>query len=644
MIKNTLMAALMAATAMVAVPAGGQNAPTPQPVPSPPEQSAEQRLEHISTVLQALNRAHESAAQRCDREEMERIRAEAERFASEGRQIITRSRLAGAFSSVNPEVIRRADVQMLLAISAINTHEPTNCPPEGAQPPIIDEPPLESILDEIDEAETLQTPPTPAPVPSPPEPTATERLNQIAHETDRLKEQHDLAVKRCDRSEMERIRAEAARLASEGRSIINASRLAGAFSAVDPDLVQRAEHHIDVRLREINERQPTNCPTEGAQPPQAVVPAPTVQPAERVLNGTVPSATPAPNLDGDTSLRGWTPGETEAINAAIHGGDPLERATPGLGLRLWYGEQHLPAPGIGFFRDGPSGTAPEQTAGSAPRPISLFGIVIEAAPADHVRIHGFVTNTIGNNRNIFDVTAASGVTSGSVYGDLSPGGSSGIATPFGLSGEASSDLTIFGFGGSYDVLSSRLGGAGGDGSTVELDIYTQYEHRDRDYFASIAGSGTSGSSTFSFGQDRAQSLNEDMFEVGLDGRITFSLGDGFTAKLRVAEGVYRQESELRSTEHNVANFGPSVDRDFTIAIDDDDGGWGLHSLGEASLLYSITPSLGVIFGGAVDHRTNVGSVFNPNSGDQVFFDGLSTTLNSDDAWSWNVFFGLRFRL
>src|SRR3546814_6499808 len=82
-------------------------------------------------------------------------------------------------------------------------------------------------------------------------------------------------------------------------------------------------------------------------------------------------------------------------------------------------------------------------------------------------------------------------------------------------------------------------------------------------------------------------------------------------------------TDLTSVERNLCNFCPASDRDFIIAIDDSDDGFGFHGEVGAALELRLSPAVSLFVGGSADYWSSVGAIFNPSSGDEVFFDGLN---------------------
>src|SRR3546814_20333859 len=103
-------------------------------------------------------------------------------------------------------------------------------------------------------------------------------------------------------------------------------------------------------------------------------------------------------------------------------------------------------------------------------------------------------------------------------------------------------------------------------------------------------------------------------------------------------------TDLTSVERNLCNFCPASDRDFIIAIDDSDDGFGFHGEVGAALELRLSPAVSLFVGGSDDYWSSVGAIFNPRSADEVCFDGLSATLCNEDVWPWGGGGGTILRL
>src|SRR3546814_18472390 len=91
------------------------------------------------------------------------------------------------------------------------------------------------------------------------------------------------------------------------------------------------------------------------------------------------------------------------------------------------------------------------------------------------------------------------------------------------------------------------------------------------------------------------------------------------------------------------NFGPMADRDFVNEVEDSEDGFGFEGEAGAALEFRLSPRFSIFAGGSARYLSDVGAIFNPNSGDQVFIDGLTTTLQTEDLWSYQGKAGIVLR-
>ncbi|HUG45885.1 MAG TPA: hypothetical protein VMK31_05150, partial [Sphingomicrobium sp.] len=175
-----------------------------------------------------------------------------------------------------------------------------------------------------------------------------------------------------------------------------------------------------------------------------------------------------------------------------------------------------------------------------------------------------------------------------------------------------------------------------------LYLYGGYSRFDLDYDMSANAMGTLFSSTYSYAQERRQDISEDYWRIGGRFRNSFALGAMSDVYVDTRAGFYYRDTDLRSFERNWSSFGPSSDRDFTLEFNDSDNDLGYEGRLEAGVGLNLTSGVRAELGGWADYRSAVGSVFNPWSGDQVFFDGLTTGLTKDDLFSYGA--SLRFQV
>ncbi|MGP1354520.1 MAG: hypothetical protein ACTS1Z_14485 [Parasphingopyxis sp.] len=278
----------------------------------------------------------------------------------------------------------------------------------------------------------------------------------------------------------------------------------------------------------------------------------------------------------------------------------------------WVGESGVPQTGIGFRREGAPGQAPEG-----------FGAAIDSVlrfrAQGRVRSDGlevFFGYSDGDGETSALIPGGGGIDSGTVYGDLSPGGSSGIATPFGLDAQTRVEVTEWSVGGAVRVYQWNSGSVAG-----QVWGRGSYTHSDRNYFGQANGSGTQNGFTFEFGQTREQFVDEDFFELGVGSEVRARLADPLFATIMTELGIYVRDSSLESTETNSNNFTGPPDGNFSLNIEDSQSGIGFHGRAEAGLDLHLGSGFSIGIFGDVEYRSDVGAIFNPNSGDQVFSTG-----------------------
>jgi len=314
-----------------------------------------------------------------------------------------------------------------------------------------------------------------------------------------------------------------------------------------------------------------------------------------------------------------------------------------LKLYGYTGYVNLPRTGIGFQRNGPLGSAPELFGGRTNNQVMIYGGTgILHVAGLFVGFNYFE----GHEDNSFDIP--SGIDSGVVFGQLSPSGSSGIATNRGLLGQTRTKFNGFNISAGLPIIQKK--------DRFSLAGYAKYSDYNRDIsgWAYYMGAAPSPSPSPSpsptptpsisfFEQHRDQSVDDSLFELGVKGKFKGSLGDKVEPFILGSAGVYYRDSDLNSLERNTSNIGPSIDQNFEVQIDDSDDGVGFHGSIGAGINYKFSDKFSVGIGASLDYYSDLGAVFNPNSGDQVFFDGLSTELRSQDAFAYRFGIGTRFR-
>jgi hypothetical protein len=298
------------------------------------------------------------------------------------------------------------------------------------------------------------------------------------------------------------------------------------------------------------------------------------------------------------------------------------------------GETDLPTTGIGFQR--PSGQ-PERFAEETAGTFDTRRIGVEwLGPVGGNPIGLGLEYGQGDARTAGEVPAGTGIETGIVYGALSPAGSSGIN----VGDRGSQNTTDSEFDYWHFKLKSFLPMGG---PRFRPFVYANYLRVETRHDMSYHYEGTGGGFVFKVEQDRMQTLEESYFGGGVGFVFSQPLSDRAAFHAVASVGGLFRNSDLTSREHNRSNFGPASDRDFMIDRDlSDDGVSATGSLAIA-VEYAVTPRVSLGVGAHVTTISEVGAIFNPSSGDQVFFDGLETSLTGGDALTHGVQIGARFR-
>lgn len=228
-----------------------------------------------------------------------------------------------------------------------------------------------------------------------------------------------------------------------------------------------------------------------------------------------------------------------------------------------------------------------------------------------------------------------GLTTGFVYGDFSPGGSTGLNI-----GNRRLDWRT-----GVDVASVNVEAKltrRSDGPATWF-LYADALHINRDYDGWARGQVVFPGMTYDLTQSRSQEVTDTL--IGVGGGVQF--GAPVTPWLNIggwaSAGGFWRRSELDSRERNVCGLCSAPDADFTLNIDDDDDGltWAVAMglFGEIPLGDKVSIGLGV----DASYIDEVGAVYNPSSGDDLFLDGKHTALTSDSLLTWGVRAGIKFR-
>ena len=292
-----------------------------------------------------------------------------------------------------------------------------------------------------------------------------------------------------------------------------------------------------------------------------------------------------------------------------------------------------PETGIGFFRNGAAGSVPEVFAVTGPRRVDHYGgTALVSFPVGGITpLISFHYSEGDGGPVSFSIPAAAGTASGVVYGQLSPSGSSGIATAQGLSGSADVRSRLIALG--IDVPLSQS-------ESSAIGIAATFRNWKRTY-GGIANFNSGGNS---FSQTRNQQLDETQIGLGLFGRATMPAGDAFAFHLIGRAGPYWRDSDLDSVEVNTCSFCPAADRNFTVAIRESDSDIGVFGDLTAALEFKLSPKASLWLGGSGHYLSRAGAIFNPSSGNQVFIDRLHTALSRDEVWFWEAMLGVTIGL
>src|SRR3546814_8100871 len=179
------------------------------------------------------------------------------------------------------------------------------------------------------------------------------------------------------------------------------------------------------------------------------------------------------------------------------------------------------------------------------------------ASARFVRFGIVLSDAEGDAINSFAIPADSGVDSGSVYGAPAPSGSSGIITPFGLTGGTEVELKSYGIEADFS-LNKRFSDGWMAASGLQLNdwsLYAGFERIERDYdgFASYSGTAPGGF-VFEFSQDRRQEIDESYYRVGTAIGVAVPLGGCWIGHFDALAGGYYRDSNLESVERNMSNL------------------------------------------------------------------------------------------
>lgn len=291
-----------------------------------------------------------------------------------------------------------------------------------------------------------------------------------------------------------------------------------------------------------------------------------------------------------------------------------------------YNHSEAPSTGTGFQRDGAPGLAPELFAAETPERLDQFGIGFKAGFHQFLFFGSYV-----GGESYASATIPNTFDSGIVYGELSPGGSSGIAAPFGADARIEEERLTWGIGLGYE-FEFVTGEVDTGGLSVSATPFVEFSRTTRDIRSAVSGTGSFGGGfVYDFSQTRDQTVRDDRYEAGIKLDLSWQTDSGFSFGIDGTAAAYAYRTSLDSIERNRNNFTGAPDGAFDVSIRGEEDGIGFHGGVGLWAAYDLGGGVSLMFSGGIDHRSDVGGVFNPSSGDQVFFDGRRTELVHDEA-------------
>jgi hypothetical protein len=303
-----------------------------------------------------------------------------------------------------------------------------------------------------------------------------------------------------------------------------------------------------------------------------------------------------------------------------------------------YGRTYIPRVGLGF-----SGQQQENHAAQSERALDTgwFKSTLDT------RIRRFQVGFWGqfgwgNRSTSFDLPATNQTQFGAVYTAPSPSGTSGVQLQlFGMRGQTAVRLREAQVG--VEVPFKVAENETPRPTNRVFYAYSYYDRLERTHTGSIGAEATFLGNTFFFDQERRQKLDENYFAGGIGGRLEHSPGAGWIFELAARAGGYYRDSSLESVERVRSNVVPAADQDFTNVVEDHDAGFGFDSEVLFGVEHALLPEFSVFAGGTAGYRSDVGSIFNPSSSEQLLTQGLSTHIEADDMWWWRAEAGVTFR-
>lgn len=295
-----------------------------------------------------------------------------------------------------------------------------------------------------------------------------------------------------------------------------------------------------------------------------------------------------------------------------------------------HGELRLPGTGIGFQRESGSD---ERFGGLGPRtvPIESFGLHLYPWERGRWTLGFSALYGQGDETARGQIAAGGPIDTGFVYGGLSPNGSSGVAIGNrGLDWRLSTDV---------EILNAKVKMVYRANTFFQPFVFADLLMTERFY------SGEASSVVFgeTLSQERGQKIDEWMIGGGAGIQFDRTLGNGLQYGGWASGGLFLRDTELDAWERNVCPLCSMPQRDFLLEFQDQEEGLSFSGAAGAYLAWPLSDRVKVGLGADAAWINELGGVFNPHSGDQVFLEGRRTELQAGEAWMWNVRIGLSAR-
>ena len=288
--------------------------------------------------------------------------------------------------------------------------------------------------------------------------------------------------------------------------------------------------------------------------------------------------------------------------------------------------------GIGFESNGTT----ETFAGNAREKVNSwgFGGGVTHELVQEVFGFGHLSYQTGDSRSDFLSPAGDGLSSGFVYDDRSPSGSTGLNI---------GDRVLDGYNQvDFDLYEAKFGIStpltAKDAETrIDVFGFANAIFSRRDYYgeanADIFGQ--------AHNQTRDQSLKDDYYGIGGGAKITAGVTDSLSFQLTAGGGVYYRETELDAQSTVNCPLCPAADQNFAINIREDEKDIAFALFGGLLIMFELVDRMNLYAEANYRYVNKSGSIFNVSSGNQLLT-GERTGLRSNDVSQATVNFGIKF--